>query len=225
MFLITALPDSHRKIEQFLSAVRRELTGRRTVTVQATWAVMEDEKAAKVLGSAAAAPRPLTPDMQKAMEEDAAYQGSAAALEGQRARLAAGRCMTVLTDVNPVVSENMGAMTPTLQIVQWGPVLEIKADLSEDGRSAGIELDSVLSEPNEASLKALRSTASVLSTTRPFQDYNLVKDVDRLEFVLHTLHSSLRAPTGKPFLVGGMSVAKGPKGKSVYLVLTVNVTP
>jgi hypothetical protein len=136
--------------------------------------------------------------------------------------LAAGRCQTVVTDANPVVAENIGAMTPTLQIVQWGPVLEVQADLSEDGRTAGIELDSILSHPSELEAKPLRSAGAILATSRPFTDYNLVKDIDKLDFLLHTLHTSIRVPVGKSVLVGGMTLAEGPKGKSVYLLLQVS---
>jgi hypothetical protein len=222
MFLVTANTDSHKKIEQFLSAVRKELASRRVITIQATWAIVDDEKAAKVLGSGSPAPKVLAPEAQKALEEDTAFQGSTMSVEGERSRLAAGRCQTVLTDANPIVADNIGVMTPTIQIVQWGPVLEVQANLSEDGRSVGIELDSVLSDPNELGVKALRTTGSILATSRPFADYNLVKDIDKLDFLLHTLHTSIRVPVGKSVLVGGMTLAKGPKGRSVYLLVQVN---
>jgi hypothetical protein len=73
------------------------------------------------------------------------------------------------------------------------------------------------------SFRLLGAAGAALSASRPSSDFNLIKDVDKLDFLLHTLHTSVRAPVGKPVLVGGMTLAHGPKGKSVYLLLQVSV--
>lgn len=138
-------------------------------------------------------------------------------------RLAAGRCETVVTGLTPIVADNVAAYQPTVQMVQWGPALDVKIDLSDDGKSTAIELDAVLTEPSPTVSKPLNSTIGTHSTSRPSNQGNAVQDIDKLDFMLHTVHTSTRIPMGKPTLIGGITVAKGPKGKSVQLVLEVNV--
>ena len=118
MLIVNALPDSHKKIEEFVSTLRKELAARRTLAVRAVWLVLDDEKAAKTFGSAAPASQTLTAESLKAMEGDILYQVSGLCLEGEHASLGGGRCETVLTDTNALVSENVSAMSPTIQIVQ-----------------------------------------------------------------------------------------------------------
>ena len=166
MFLVTALPESHRKIEQFLGAVRKELASRRVVTIQATWVAVDDDKAAKLLALAAVPPKALTPEALKALEEDVAYQGSALGMEGQRICASPPGSARRSSPTPRRLRQCRGDETDAPdRPVGSGP--EVKADLSEDG-AAAVELDSILSEPGEIVPKPLRRAAgAALAASRP----------------------------------------------------------
>ena len=169
MFLVTALPDSHKKIEQFLGAVRKELASRLAVTIQATWVAVDDDKAAKVPGPAAAPPRALSAGApSRPSRRTSPTRAPPWAWKASACRLAAGRCQDRPHRRPAGRLRQRRALRPMLLIVQWGPVLEVKArPVGRTRRSAGVELDSVLSEPNQIVPKALRAAGAAVSTSRP----------------------------------------------------------
>ncbi len=222
MLIVTTMADNHRKIEQFLATLRKEFAARQMVTIRASWVLLDDEKAAKTLGAISPLPQALTADVFKAIEADTICQAGIVCVEGQPVHLASGRCETVVTGATPVVADNIGVFQPTVQMVQWGPAIDIKIDPSDDGKSAAIDLDSVLTEPNPTTVKPLQSTAAIHSTSRPSDQGSGLQDIDKLDFTLHAIHTTARIPMGKPTMIGGITVAKGPKGKSVQLILEIN---
>lgn len=207
------------KIEDFLALLRKERAGRRMISLQAWWVVLDGQQAVKAFGQSPAPLAEVAPEVLSSLEGDA-VSGSVAGFESQPLRLAAGLCQTVVTDGSPVVSENATAIDPMIQIVQWGPVLEVVPLVADSGTSATVHIRSIITEPGEKTLKRERPAAPPLSTTMP-STAGFLREVDRLDFMAYSLNTSLRMPLGRPVLVGSMSKAPG---KRIYFVLQLKVS-
>jgi hypothetical protein len=215
MLVINQTWENHRQIAALLARTGRRTLASRTVTICATWLALDDKQIAQIVPDAGAkrtVPLEVNPDAIKGLE--AAYRGETTGLEGQALQIAAGRGQSALVNALPVVSDNVVACQPVINVVFWGAMFEGMAVVATEGNSASINFRSVVTQPKDlgaipfAPFTAATATAPVV----------FPRALDRLDFSVWSAGAIMRVPLGKPILVGGMS---GPdaKGKHLYLVL------
>jgi hypothetical protein len=219
--LVEATQAQQVKIDEFLKLLRKARAARRNVVLQAWWLMLDNQKADKLFGPTQSPLAEVAPDQLASLDAEIAFSGSVAGLEDRPLYLSGGPCQTVVTDGSPIVSENVSAYDPMIQIVQWGPVLELTPGIAENGATANINVRSVISQPDEKTLRRAKPPSPPAST-RPADE--MFRELDRLDFNAYALNTSVRIPVGKPVLLGKMQVASAP-AKGLFLVVQLKVQP
>ena len=126
----------------------------------------------------------------------------------QKVSMTSGRGRTVITGLQPVVTENVKADNPIVRMVHWGPVLEIRAQINNDNKTVKANLRTVISEPLASDAAPAEQIAS--------------DKVDRMTFSIVSLSTNIKMPFGKPVLVGGLSSPGDKSNPEMYLVIRID---
>jgi len=210
VLVITQSEANHRQIADLLAQLRSE---RPTVKIEARWVLLDVAEAAQLLPPTDVVPAVLEPDALAKVEEKIVYRGQITGLSQQTVHLAAGRTETLLTDVEPIVAESVTGICPSLEAFLSGAMLEVTAAVAPDGASATVDLRSVVSEMEKGSKRSVPAGGKGVPLT----------ELDVPQFLLHTLRTTLRMPTGRAVVVGGLTSPMAKNGKVLYLVLEVGV--
>ncbi len=204
----------HRKVQQFLADLRKQLVDVPTVTVRARWVRLTAEQLAKIAGAPGATSPPRVP--AAVLKEAAEFaRGSIACLDRQTVRLLTGRAETVISDVDMPVTKGVTGLDPLISDILWGPALDVTPVLAADGRSVTVNVVSVASRRRKITRVKLSLPKSM--GRRPAGDLA----VDVLEYDVDTFATTASLPLGEAVLIAGGLVADPPGGGGVHLVLTV----
>ncbi len=191
MLVVTQAPDIQDKIASLFQQLRQY---QKIVRVQATWIVLTPEQFATLMevGQAnpkdhASVPQTLAPTalMKLLPAEAVRYRGEISCFDGQMVSLSSGLTRSVIYDVQPVVAQGAVALTPTMQQINCGAMLEITPTVQADGSSVVVNLRSEVAEWQDAPKMEL-STA----TTQP--SGSIVAGPAAMDRV-HTLGSRLQS--------------------------------
>jgi hypothetical protein len=222
VLIIRQTPENHKQIEELLEQLLREYGPARLVSVKAQWVLLEEGQLEKILRKSdggPSVPQEVDPAAMKKIKMEVPYQGQTTCFGGQTVYVASGWGQTVVTELEPEVTENVAIMDPQVRMVHWGAILEFTPVLSPRDDSVLVDLHSIVSEPRETPPAAdsnNKANVNVAGTPR--------EGVDRLDFAIQDLRTTLKAPLNKPVLVGGMTTKGKGAGKTLYLILEISAS-
>jgi len=217
--VVTQTAQNHRAIEKLLADLRGARTALPRVTVTAHWLLMKPKQPARW---AAELVDSVPPEVDLAgLTKDGAELAAHLRLScfsGQQVHATCGKAQSVLIRSTAVVGENCAAMEPGVAVVQWGGVLEVRPSVRPTLDSVDLDLSSVFSLPHEMGTIPVEGGG-------PGEDENQPPghSIDRLNFSIHTIRSTLRVPVGKPVLVGSAALQKPGAEGLLLLVMRVDV--
>ena len=248
LLIVTQTEENHREIQSLIDGIRKEVGPTRMVNVRADWVLVGPDElrglvkpaaagneSARDAGQAAAKPSSQEVDrgaLDKLWGQTVHYRASVTGFNGQTVHVTSGRGRTVVTGLEPAVGTGVGLFGLRTSLVQAGATLQVTPSVTPDGKSAVLDVRSVVSDWDTpgAPIKAPAPT-----TTGPMvEEGRLVKGmaaeappVDRINVLAQQLRTTLRVPLGKPVLVGGMTLEPSPKtadSKQLYLVVEVTTS-
>jgi hypothetical protein len=196
----------HAKLGKFLEALRSENDALRSISIDAYWLSLDDEQLAKLrsgdkkrAGSAAGITRETLAALP---EETRKASAQITCLNGQTVHLISGLMKTKLQGGSPVVGgPGDPGYQPIINTPHLGALLQITPSVLPGDEAAMVDLHSSVTRwENQDETVKLISVNDAGET---------VVQIDRLKVGAQQLATSLRAPLGKPVLVGGMSQAAG----------------
>jgi len=195
------------------------VAARRVVSVEAKWVLMDDEQLAKVVAGKGVGAKEIAPDAMKKAGVGVPWRARITCHDRQTVHLSSGRVQTVTIGVEPVVSDYAFTTRPLVKMVHWGAALEVTPVLAADGNSVTVDVKSVVTEPKAMGKIPLHEPTGVKQAGT-----NVLKSLDRLDFLIHTSRTTARIPLNKPVIVAGMTVGKRRDKKVLYLVLEVAIS-
>jgi hypothetical protein len=236
--IITTNIANHAQIAQLLADLQKYAG--RSVRLRATWAALTDDELSSVLE-----PAPEKGDDKAAgfgtvnlaavdrIKNAVRYRAEINTLNAQRVNITAGRARSIISDLEPVVGNDVAAFEPTIDLILAGASLQIRAILSADSTAVTLDLRSVISQWDPADAPPLKIPQPVASTrpapgvpvappaaTRPAP----ATELERLNMPVQLLATAARIPTGRAVLIGGMTVDHGPAEDHRPLYLIIEAT-
>jgi len=221
LLIITQTAANHARIVELLEQFR---TARQMVSIEAMWVLLDDAQSGKLLGDPAkrSVPPEVTP---AAMQESGAaviYRGQITCFDRQTVHLASGRAQTIMIDMEPVVAESAIGFDVQPTALLWGALLEATPVLAPDGKSITLRLHSLITEGQEVRTAKIQS--AIGGSDSKGASPVTTNEIELPEFLMHTFRTTIRAPLGKAFLVGGMTGPRAADGKVLYLILEITAS-
>lgn len=209
--VITQTPSIHKKIDELLKAIRTNGQNMRNVTIRATWLMLDAKQLATLEGNSAnGAPSLDRPALARMAADAPGYQGQITCFDGQTVYLVAGQARSKIIGAIPVVGNQEPGYQPITAVPQAGAVLQITPRLSADGKSAVIDVRNSVVEEDEAEPPAaflaapsggVNQAKQQEAQTAPSGTLN----IDRVNLLVQQFMTTVRVPTGKPVLLGGLT--------------------
>jgi len=245
LLLVRQTAPNHDLIEEFLEMIRSEGATAKTAIVDAHWLLLESAQLKELLrgvDSAGASGRSRLPVDPAALDELAqevpGYRGRITCFSGQTVHVASGGRRSVVVSVIPVVG-SAPAYQPIQAVLNLGVVLEVTPSLLPGTDEAILDLYSTVTkwgEPDppiqiESRFPPGQQPAGMSGETVETPGGTASVTVDRVNIPTQQLATTLRAPLGKPVLVGGLTLEPGEmepsepndaNRKQLYLVVQVS---
>ncbi len=211
--------ENHRKVQDLLEKIDRDYDPVHLVTIKAQWVLLSDDQLKQIVRKSDAKtsiPLQVDPKALEKIKVPPRYQAQTTCYSGQTVYVASGRGQTVVTSVQAVVTENVGTFQPMTKMVHWGAILEVNALLSRETSVVVVDLHSIVSEPKESADKPIPG-ANVSGAVKNGSNEG---QVNRLNFSIQDMRTSLKVPLGKPVIVGGMTFSG--TDSPLYLLIEVS---
>lgn len=209
--VITQKASTHKKVDELLKAIRSNSQNLRNVTVRATWLMLDARQLATLDGdSTNETPSLDRPTLARMAAEAPGYRGQITCFDGQTVYLVAGQARSKIIGAIPVVGGPGAGYQPITAVPQAGAVLQITPRLSADGKSAVIDVRNSVVEEDEAEPPAaflaapsggVNQAKQQEAQTAPSGTLN----IDRVNLLVQQFMTTVRVPTGKPVLLGGVT--------------------
>jgi hypothetical protein len=231
--IVTQTDDAHKQIRALLEQLQTEAAPSRMVAVRAYWLLLEP-KDLPTLGDRAKAEKKSAAMLEvpgELVNENTIYsQGQTLCFNGQTVHISSGRGRTVVTGASPVVGQSSVGYQFSTEVVQNGVALQVKPDVTPDGKSAVLDLQSIVSELPEAKSTTAPSAGFADDGAMLGQASNRTIDtpihaIDRVNVVAQQFRTTVRIPLDKKIIIGGMTMEPniaGGSSRNLYLVVEVN---
>jgi hypothetical protein len=212
MLVISQTQRVHRKIEKFFEEIRAISPGLRTVTIRATWLLLDLKQLNQLLGDK---PRKEAGIDRKALEELAAktkgYIGAITCFNGQTVHIASGRSRSAVVGAIPVVGgggEGAGYQ-PIINNPNSGAVLQVTPLLLPNTQAAMLDLQSVVTR-SEGPTEPIHFLGGGPARAKSNGERKAARGgttvtLDRIDMLVEQLATTLKVLLGEPTLVGGLS--------------------
>ncbi len=226
--IITQTGDNHGKIQSLLNQLHQDAAPNQMIAVRAYWVLLKPndilslgEQAKQQKKSAAMLEVP-----DSMFSADTIYsQGQTLCFNGQTVHISSGRGHTIITGATPVVGSSSVGYQFDTAVVQNGVALQVKPEVTADGKSAVLDLQSIVSElPETKELGADAKAAATTQVSDISSDIALSK-IDRVNVVAQQFRTTVRVPLDKKVLIGGMTMEPNNAANSsrnLYLVVEVS---
>lgn len=226
--IITQTGDNHAKIQSLLNQLHQDAAPNQMIAVRAYWVLLKPndiltlgEQAKQQKKSAAMLEVP-----DSMFTADTIYsQGQTLCFNGQTVHISSGRGHTIITGATPVVGSSSVGYQFDTAVVQNGVALQVKPEMTSDGKSAVLDLQSIVSElPETKELGADAKAAATTQVSDISSDIALSK-IDRVNVVAQQFRTTVRVPLDKKVLIGGMTMEPNNAANSsrnLYLVVEVS---
>ena len=229
---------AHQQIEGLLSALRAYSDRRRTLTIDARWLLLTSDELDQLQRSTKTETQIDAAALKRATRKASTIRGVTNCMSGQLVYLVSGTRRNVVSSYIPVVgsvetpswpgavatkrdplpvqfvSEKGVGYQPIVTTSNLGALLEIRPTLLSNDESVVIDLKSTITVPRQVPLQPGPPLGP--------------PHVDRMAIETQEFATTLRAPLGKPTLVGGMTFfppksdeASDEEVAQLYLILEV----
>jgi hypothetical protein len=241
MLVVTQTPDAQKRIEDLLKTLRSEQGPAAMLSVRAYWVLLDPQEIRdaftsnrKDLDNANAAPaagktatRGMPTIDEKLLDKSHLYcQGQTICFSGQTVHVTSGREWSAVTGVSPVVAANAVGYDPRTTRVQSGVSLQVTPQLVPNTDTAILDLRSIVTETRAPSA-AIDLAHLPATQSTPADVQNAANGlIDRVDVANQELATTVRLPTGKPVLLGGMTLSPATpdqQPRQLYLVVQVDV--
>ncbi len=212
VLVISQSTENHERIADLL--IKLGEVKSRVISINAKWLLLNKDKFDKILANSKNnnVPQRIDSKALEALKEEIVYQANIHCLDGQTVNISSGQGQTVVTGLEPVVANNAVAMAPETKMVQWGAILEITTSLSTDGKEAKVDVNNIISNPNQPIAKIKPPVEAAGKAVGE-------ETLSHLDFNIYQFQTSLKIPLNKTVVIGAMSLIEG--GTPLYLVLEV----
>jgi hypothetical protein len=212
MLVISQTEEIHQEIEKFLDNLRASSPGLKTVSVRATWLLLNLKQLDEISrGGSGRIDR-------KALDEMAAkakgYVGAVTCLSGQTVHIASGRNHSAVVGAVPVVGgggegENVGYQ-PIMSNPQSGAMLQVTPHLLPNMNAVLLDLCTSVTRAEVSAepihfLGGEKGEAKKDSGVSRNPGGRTTMNLDRVNLVVGQLATTLRVPLDQPTLVGGLT--------------------
>jgi hypothetical protein len=228
-------PAVQNKIEEFLTALKRENGALRMVTIKARWLLLDGKQHAQLAEKPDAKQPPSTgqaldPQALAALSvETQQYAGQITCFNGQTVHIIAGRLESIVGGAIPVVGGTDVGYQPVVLSPHLGVFLQITPSALPDADDVLVDLHNSITRWDKPQEPAKIGTSPSGEATI---------EIDRINVTAQQFSTSLRVPLDKPVLVGGITYpgegnltrddrpAEKPNGgrAGLYLVLEIHST-
>jgi hypothetical protein len=231
--IISNTDEAHKQIQSLLQQLQTEAAPTRMVAVRAYWLLLEP-KDLPTLGDKAKAEHKSAAMLEvpgELINEKTIYsQGQTLCFNGQTVHISSGRGRTVVTGATPVVGQSSVGYSFSTEVVQNGVAMQVKPDVTPDGKSAVLDLQSIVSELPEAKPATQPVDPMAAPGEMPAQQRNPSPEsafhaLDRVNVIAQQFRTTVRIPLDKKILIGGMTMEPniaGGSSRNLYLVVEVN---
>jgi type II secretory pathway component GspD/PulD (secretin) len=230
MLIVTHNAAAQQQIEELLRQFRDQQG--RVVRISAHWLLLKPEQAQTLFTAndpSGTALRTVDRDVMAKLPADVVHlRGETCCFSGQTVHVVSSRIRNVIADFNPVVGTQAVGIDPTVTLVETGAALQVTSSVQSDGKSATLDLHSVLTEGEPAGERELRGAAAVPATQKSDLGASASPIMDRVNLLSQELHTSLRVPVGKLVAIGGMTAeptAKSGDGAEWILLIELIASP
>ena len=257
LIVVRETEANQKKIDELLSSIRREVTATRTVAVRARWVRLDKKQLAGLSGGGGAKPGGPIVLTEAALAKAGAVtlcRAMTTGFDGQLISVASGNGQNLVIGAEPLVADAAAAVTPVVEQMLWGVVLEVRAVLTGKNGQVTLTVRSMLSELKQMRTHALGPMAEVpkqhqlalgstdgvgagaerRKITVPGRIRQAVDALQLPDYLVHSLRATVRVPLGQPVLVGGMTApaaAAAPASKplpktdaTIYLILEASAS-
>ena len=216
MLIINQTASIHEEIEKLLEDLRASTPGLKTVTIRATWLLLDLKQLDQLSSSKPGKDGGIN---RRALDEMAAkakgYIGAITCLNGQTVHIASGRNHSAVVGAVPVVGggegENVGYQ-PIMSNPQSGAMLQITPQILPNSQMILLDLCSSVTRA-EISPEPIHFLGGEKEKADAKKDANASRpaggrttmNLDRVNVVVGQLATTLRVPLGQPTLVGGLT--------------------
>ncbi len=241
--LISADDNTHQQIGDLLNLFRKRWGTLRTVSVQAWWVWLGEGELTALLADPN---QPIGPEDRQAFglveskswrkyltdhaaakkENDAnsstGWHAVITCYNGQTVHTLAGGQHRFLTNMMPVMGQEVSGYQPQMNLLQTGAALQLTPVTNTTGQTVLLDVRSRVCLLNESSQPMEKVEQIVGENNEPAQ---LKAVVDRPRVDIQKLATTVRVPVDTPMLVGGMTFANRPQagGKNLYLFVQAHV--
>ncbi|HEX5104058.1 MAG TPA: hypothetical protein VFV87_09625 [Pirellulaceae bacterium] len=236
--VVSAPADTHDKITALLDLFRKRWGALRTVSLQAHWLwLTEDELAAAPAefpwnDKATAAYGVMSDDAWKQLREAAAARAkersgfhlALTCYNGQTVYALAGGQKLSVVGMTPVVggSEKEAAYQPVVRVLQEGAALQATPIATRTAKFVVVDVHSRVNLLDRAAGRPPAAGGEKAAKAGAVEQ--VIEALDRPPLASQRLSTTLRIPTGRPTLVGGMTFSGAGGGEAnLYLFLTARV--
>lgn len=245
-FVISADEDAHQQIESLLNLFRARWGTLRTVSVRGWWISLSPADLHSLLDTPTEKITPDGPPVFGVIGDDAwqdilriweqpagndahrlRYQATLTCYNGQTVNTLSGTQDLAVSTMKTVVPHNengapkgMVGYRPEMVVVQEGLAFQVTPVTNVSGKTVLLDVHSRLSLP-ASEVDAVPTDKRKAGVVLPD---DVVRPVDRRRLNIHRLSTTVRVPTDRPYLIGGMSLpAAETEGLQLYLFVKVSV--
>jgi len=202
-------PETHAKLKELLAKLPDQQA--RLVHVRADWIFAAPDQLRFDEAKAQGALREIDRAMIDKLPKDVVCaRAETTCFTGQTVSIVSGRHQSYVSDLSPIVGTQAVAMDPVISVFQAGAELQVTPTIQTDGKSAVVDLHSIVSDWDEAPAYELHGDSS-FPTTRGSSVTSAATGTNQIQRprpVMQQLHTTLRVPMGKSIVVGGMTSSR-----------------
>jgi type II secretory pathway component GspD/PulD (secretin) len=218
--VVRATPEAQQQIDELLKSLQSGNTAR-SVTVEATWIVLDGQKLNALRATQNGPPdHPdarlgLDPKQLSVLSHDsAAFRGQLTCLNGQTVHFATGQRRVVASGATPTVGVGAAGYSTSLEVLNIGAVLQVTPMVASAGdrHSAILDLHSVVTQwgkPGEPIKVTSQSVAGMSEKSSSGTLVHHMATIDRVNVGTQEWSTTIQIPLGVPVLVGAATLTDG----------------
>ncbi len=208
MLLIRQTKNNHENIQELLQQIRDNSSSRKMVHITAYWVCSNHKLNMIELNSKQPFPIQLEDSVMENIlmdKEGKASQGFLSQItcfNGQTVCMTSGERKSLIHNLFATVGVHAVGYGPKMINLHSGVVLQVKPQLDPSGKSVSVDIQSVITKLNETQKKP-QGDKTIYSDTKG-KNFSL----DDISMNVQELSTTVRIPTGKFVLIGGMTPSK-----------------
>jgi hypothetical protein len=222
ILLVSQTKSAHDRVTALFGQLREaSAVGGRMLTIHVRWLGLEREKVDVLVGRN---PKRRVPAVVDAEALDAAgcrtaYRAATTTFDRMRVCIAAGTLKAYVADAEPVCSEVIVGMDPTIAAMLVGALFDVAPILSQNGNTVLLDYASYINHRGKTERRPLPQYKMTKGTPAPIH-----VDLETPEVDFQTLRGSVRIPLDRTVLLGLTTGPDLERGTVYALVVEVSAS-